>query len=158
MDEGGNRYVLRRSGIYEELVNYVTLRYDPRGTGECYFIEDPICPEPTVVDEFFRDTLGTASVDIAPAGQIEDVVQEGSTVVGVIAAHQTRDHPLPKTTRRQRDLETPPHPNPHLTSIGGSRRGEWPPTKEADEGGVFYSRERLFLFEAVGMRPLVARQ
>lgn len=85
MDEGGNRFVLRRSGIYEELVNYVTLRYGPLGTGECYFIEDPICPEPAVVDEFFRNTLSTAGVDLSPAGQIEDVVQDGTTVVGVIA-------------------------------------------------------------------------
>lgn len=85
MDEGGNRFVLRRSGIYKELVNHVTQRYGPLGTGKCYFIENAMCPEPAVVDEFFRNTLSSANVDIAPAGQIDDVVQDGSTVVGVIA-------------------------------------------------------------------------
>jgi hypothetical protein len=85
MDEGGNRYVLRRSGIYKELVQYVQFRYGSGNAGECYFIEDPLCPEPLLVDEFFRYVLGTDGVDIAPSGAITDIIQEGNTVTGVIA-------------------------------------------------------------------------
>lgn len=85
MDEGGNRYVLRRSGIYGELVDYVNFRYGPGNAGKCYFLEDPLCPEPLVVDEFFRYVLGIDGVDIGPTGQVSDVLQDGNKVTGVIA-------------------------------------------------------------------------
>jgi hypothetical protein len=84
MDEGGNRYVLRRAGVYEELVNYAQFKYGVGNVGDCYFIEDPLCPEPIAVDEFFRNTLGTDGVDIVPAIDITGVIQEGNRVTGVV--------------------------------------------------------------------------
>ena len=84
MDEGGNRYVLRRSGIYRELVTYVQFKYGIGNVGDCYFIEDPLCPEPLAIDEFFRNTLGADGVAIKPAFEITQVVQEGNRVTGVI--------------------------------------------------------------------------
>ena len=69
MDEGGNRYVLRRSGVYKELVNYVQFKYGIGNVGDCYFIDDPLCPEPLAIDEFFRNTLGDDGVDIVPADE-----------------------------------------------------------------------------------------
>jgi hypothetical protein len=85
MDEGGNRYFFRRSGIYQELVDFVTFRYGSQGTGDCYFIDDAMCPEPSVVDEFFRNTLGTTGVTVVTPGPITDVVQDSNTVTGLIA-------------------------------------------------------------------------
>lgn len=85
MDEGGNRDVLRRSGVYKELVDFIRLRYGVLGTGDCYFLENPLCPEPTAIDEFFRSLLANAGVTIVPVGQISDVLQEGTTVTGVIS-------------------------------------------------------------------------
>lgn len=83
MDEGGNRNVLRRSGVYKELVDFIRLWYGVLGTGDCYFLEDPLCPEPTAVDEFFRNLLANAGVTVVPAGPITDVLQEGTTVTGL---------------------------------------------------------------------------
>jgi hypothetical protein len=84
MDEGGNRYVLRRAGVYKELVTYAQFKYGIGNVGDCYFIEDPLCPEPLAVDEFFRNTLGSAGVDIVPAIDINGVLQEGNRVTGVV--------------------------------------------------------------------------
>jgi hypothetical protein len=83
MDEGGNRYVLRRAGVYNELVTYVRFKYGFDNVGDCYFIDDPLCPEPLAVDEFFRNTLGTDGVDIVSAIDITGVVKEGNRVTGV---------------------------------------------------------------------------
>jgi hypothetical protein len=83
MDEGGNRDVLRRSGVYKELVDFIRSRYGVLGTGDCYFIQDPLCPEPTAIDEFFRNLVVSAGVTIVSAGSITDVIQEGTTVTGV---------------------------------------------------------------------------
>ncbi|HKY48052.1 MAG TPA: FAD-dependent oxidoreductase, partial [Acidimicrobiia bacterium] len=84
MDEGGNRYVLRRAGVYKELVSYAQFKYGTGNVGDCYFIDDPLCPEPLAVDEFFRSTLGVEGVDIVPAGDITGVLQEGNRVTGVV--------------------------------------------------------------------------
>ena len=83
MDEGGNRYVLRRAGIYKELVNYAQFKYGAGNVGDCYFIDDPLCPEPLAIDEFFRNTLGSDGVDIVQATNITAVLQEGNRVTGV---------------------------------------------------------------------------
>lgn len=85
MDEGGNRYVLRRSGVYGELVDYVNFKYGLGRTGQCYFFPDPICPEPNTVDEFFRVILGRAGVQIAPLSVVSEVIQDGQRVTGVVA-------------------------------------------------------------------------
>jgi hypothetical protein len=84
MDEGGNRYVLRRSGLYRELVTYVQFKYGIGNVGDCYFIEDPLCPEPLAIDEFFRNTLGVDGVDIIPMTNITAVLQDGNRVTGVV--------------------------------------------------------------------------
>ena len=84
MDEGGNRYVLRRAGIYKELVNFAQFKYGPGNVGDCYFIDDPLCPEPLAVDEFFRNTLGADGVDIVQTTDISGVLQEGNRVTGVV--------------------------------------------------------------------------
>lgn len=83
MDEGGNRYVLRRAGVYKELVSYAQFKYGTGNVGNCYFIDDPLCPEPLAIDEFFRNTLGVEGVDIVPATDISRVIQEGNRVTGV---------------------------------------------------------------------------
>jgi hypothetical protein len=84
MDEGGNRYVLRRAGVYKELVNYAQFKYRVGNVGDCYFIEDALCPEPLAIDEFFRNTLGSDGVDIVPMTDIIGVLQEGNRVTGVV--------------------------------------------------------------------------
>jgi FAD-dependent oxidoreductase family protein len=84
MDEGGNRYVLRRAGVYKELVNHAQFKYGINNVGDCYFIDDPLCPEPLAIDEFFRNTLGEVGVDVVPVREINGVVQEGNRVTGVV--------------------------------------------------------------------------
>ena len=83
MDEGGNRYVLRRAGLYKELVTFAQFKYGIGNVGDCYFIDDPICPEPLAIDEFFRTTLDPSQ--IVPVTAIGGVLQEGTRVTGVIA-------------------------------------------------------------------------
>ena len=83
MDEGGNRYVLRRAGLYKELVTFVQVKYGIGNVGDCYFIEDPICPEPLAIDEFFRSSLDPRK--IVPVIEVGGVLQEGNRVIGVVA-------------------------------------------------------------------------
>ena len=85
MDEGGNRYVLRRAGVYKDLVTSIQARYAFGTLGECYFINDPLCPEPLVIHEFFRNSLVDSGVDIVPATDITEVAQAGNRVTGVTA-------------------------------------------------------------------------
>jgi hypothetical protein len=84
MDEGGNRYVLRRQGVYRELVTYAQFKYGVGDVGKCYFLDDPLCPEPLAVEEFFRNTLGHDGVTIAPFLDVTEVLQEGNLVTGLV--------------------------------------------------------------------------
>lgn len=88
MDEGSNHSVLRRSGIYGELAREIEAYYGFDDAGACYFIEDPLCPEPAVVNGFFRDLVGGSGVDIFQVN-VQQVIQEGKSVVGVIADGST---------------------------------------------------------------------
>lgn len=88
MDEGSNHFVLRRSGIYGELASFSQAIYGP-DFGDCYFIEDSLCPEPVVVEDFFRGILSNSGVDLIPLGRIEDVLQDGAKVTGVLADGST---------------------------------------------------------------------
>lgn len=83
MDEGGNRDVLRRAGVYKDLVTSIQARYAFQSLGECYFINDPLCPEPLAIHEFFRNTLVEIGVDIVSASNIDGVTQAGNRVTGV---------------------------------------------------------------------------
>ena len=88
MDEGSNHFVLRRSGIYGELATHVQSLYGP-DVGDCYFIEDSLCPEPLVVDGFLRGVLTNSGVDIIPITTLDDVLQENGKVNGVVAGGST---------------------------------------------------------------------
>ena len=88
MDEGSNHSVLRRSGIYGELAREIEAYYGFDDAGRCYFIEDSLCPEPAVVDRFFRDLVGGSGVDVFQVN-VQQVVQEGSSVIGVVGDGST---------------------------------------------------------------------
>ncbi|CAN5282352.1 hypothetical protein BH18ACT5_BH18ACT5_15190 [soil metagenome] len=85
MDEGSNHAVLRRSGIYGELATRVQNHYAFDDVGQCYFIEDPLCPEPVVINSFFQGLLAEAGVDIYEITRIAEVIQAGDSVTGVTA-------------------------------------------------------------------------
>ncbi|MGH8926578.1 MAG: FAD-dependent oxidoreductase [Acidimicrobiia bacterium] len=87
MDEGSNHFVLRRSGIYGELATSIQSTYfDP---GDCYFIEDSLCPEPIAVDEFLRGIISNSGVDLIPMTTLTEVIQDGNKVTGVMVAGST---------------------------------------------------------------------
>jgi hypothetical protein len=88
MDEGSNHSVLRRSGIYGELAREIEAFYAFDDAGRCYFIEDPLCPEPAVVNQFFRDLVGGSGVDIFRV-DVQQVIQEGTSVLGVVGDGST---------------------------------------------------------------------
>jgi hypothetical protein len=85
MDEGGGRYLFRRAGIYGDLIANLRTVYGDGPIGACYFSEETVCPEPTVVDAFLRTALANAGVEIRRLGSIDDVLQEGDVVTGVVA-------------------------------------------------------------------------
>jgi hypothetical protein len=89
MDEGSNHAVLRRSGIYGELATHVLNHYAFDDPGECYFIEDSLCPEPILIDGFLRSLLFEAGVDIHEITHIDGTIQDGSAVTGLIADGST---------------------------------------------------------------------
>ena len=88
MDEGSNHFVQRRSGIYGELASFAQAIYGP-DVGDCYFIEDSMCPEPVVVEDFFAGLVSNAGVDVYPMATLEDAIQEESKVAGVRADGST---------------------------------------------------------------------
>ena len=88
MDEGSNHFVQRRSGIYGELVSFAQAIYGP-DVGDCYFIEDSMCPEPVVVEDFFSGLVSNAGVDVFPMPGVEDMLQTGNKVTGVLVGAST---------------------------------------------------------------------
>jgi hypothetical protein len=88
MDEGSNHFVQRRSGIYGELAAFAQAIYGP-DVGDCYFIEDSMCPEPVIVDGFLRGLVSEAGVDLIPMTIIDDVLQEGNNVTGIMVDGST---------------------------------------------------------------------
>lgn len=82
MDEGSNHFVQRHSGIYGELASFGQAVYGP-DVGDCYFIEDSFCPEPIMVEEFFRGIVTNSGVDIFSMTSVDDVLQDGTKVTGV---------------------------------------------------------------------------
>jgi hypothetical protein len=88
MDEGSNHFVQRRSGIYGELSSFAQAIYGP-DVGDCYFIEDSMCPEPVVVEDFFSGLVSNSGVDVLPMLGIEEVLQTGNKVTGVFDGAST---------------------------------------------------------------------
>ena len=88
MDEGSNHFVQRRSGIYGELATSAQATYGP-DVGDCYFIDDSMCPEPIFVDGFFRGVVTQAGADLVPVSSVNDVLQEGVKVTGVVVDGST---------------------------------------------------------------------
>ena len=76
--------MLRRAGVYKELVNYVQFKYGLGDVGDCYFIDDPLCPEPLAVDEFFRNTLGDRWRRHRPGDSTSQSASRGNRVTGVV--------------------------------------------------------------------------
>ena len=89
MDEGSNHSVLRRSGMYGELAAFVQAIYPAGETGDCYFVDDSLCPEPYFVDQFFRGALSDAGVDVHNIAELDGVLQVGNKVTGVLADGST---------------------------------------------------------------------
>jgi hypothetical protein len=83
MDEGSNHFVQRRSGIYGELARSAQALYGP-DVGDCYFIEDSMCPEPVFIDGFFRGIVTQAGADLRPMSMASEVLQDGNKVTGVV--------------------------------------------------------------------------
>ncbi|HEX5721408.1 MAG TPA: FAD-dependent oxidoreductase, partial [Acidimicrobiia bacterium] len=88
MDEGSNHFVQRRSGIYGELATSAQALYGP-DVGDCYFIEDSMCPEPIFIDGFFRGLVTQAGADVVSMSTVTDVLQDGTSVTGVVADGST---------------------------------------------------------------------
>lgn len=84
-DEGAGRDLLRRGGLYRELLDHIEGVYGTRTPGTCYFSTETVCPEPDVVHEFFRAELDEAGVDVRPLDDVEDVLQDGPVVTGLVA-------------------------------------------------------------------------
>ena len=88
MDEGSNHFVQRRSGIYGELASFAQAIYGP-DVGDCYFIEDSMCPEPIVVEDFFSGLVSNAGVDVFPMLAVDGVLQAANKVTGVLVDSST---------------------------------------------------------------------
>ena len=88
MDEGSNHFVQRRSGIYGELATAAQALYGP-DVGDCYFIEDSMCPEPIFIDGFFRGLMTQAGADLVSISTVDQVLQDGASVTGVVADGST---------------------------------------------------------------------
>ena len=88
MDEGSNHLVQRRSGIYGELSSFAQAIYGS-DVGDCYFIEDSMCPEPVVVEDFFSGLVSNAGVDVFSMTVVGDVLQTGNKVTGALAGPST---------------------------------------------------------------------
>jgi hypothetical protein len=85
MDEGGDRDLVRKGGLYRELLDSLEATYGSRTMGNCYFVDYTVCPEPDLVHRFFAGLLDREGVTVKPVTQVEDVLQEGTLVTGVAA-------------------------------------------------------------------------
>jgi hypothetical protein len=88
MDEGSNHFVQRRSGIYGELATSAQALYGP-DVGDCYFIEDSMCPEPIFIDGFFRGVVTQSGAYLVSMSTVNEVLQDGTRVTGVVADGST---------------------------------------------------------------------
>jgi len=82
-DEGSP--LLRTSGLYRQLVADLTAGYGSAALGGCYFSVPTLCPEPDIVAATARAWLDGAGVTVVRYTRLDDVVQVGTTVTGVVA-------------------------------------------------------------------------
>ncbi len=81
-DEGSP--LLRTSGLYRQLVADLSARYGSAALGGCYFSVPTLCPQPDIVANTARRWLNEAGVTMIRYTRIDDVLQSGTTVTGVI--------------------------------------------------------------------------
>lgn len=81
-DEGSP--LLRTSGLYRRLVGELTASYGASALGGCYFSVPTLCPEPDIVAATARRWLEEGGVTMIRYSRIDDVLQAGSAVTGVV--------------------------------------------------------------------------